>query len=73
MDKVKQWLRFDHSVVSEAMNRAGGMCLLWKDDVTVLATLQTAFTIEAKIGGGNSQDEWWFIGVYASCDSQIRK
>lgn len=58
MDRVKNWLRFENSVVIGAMNRSSGMCLLWKDDVKVLTTLQTAFTIEAKIGGRYPQDEW---------------
>nr|XP_027124324.1 uncharacterized protein LOC113741027 [Coffea arabica] len=57
----------------KAMHRSGGKCLFWNESVRILTTLQTAFTIEAKIGGRELQDEWWFIGVYASCDDHIRK
>ena len=33
MEKVINILRFDEMVVVEAMNKAGGMALLWKDEV----------------------------------------
>ena len=52
-------------MVTETMNSVGGMCLLWKDEIRVLAIFQTIFTIETKIEGREPQEEWWFIGVYA--------
>ncbi|XP_027096192.1 uncharacterized protein [Coffea arabica] len=73
MEKVKNILRFDEMVVVEAMNKAGGMALLWKDEVKILEVLTTAFTIEAHVEDAEVNSDWWFIGIYASCDNQIRK
>nr|XP_027088506.1 uncharacterized protein LOC113709853 [Coffea arabica] len=73
VDRIARSLRFDNSAVVEAMHKAGGMALLWKEDTQVVAVYQTAFTIEAKIEDMKLNCTWWFIGVYASCDAQIRK
>ena len=31
------------------------------------------YGIEAKVEDEEKKETWWFIGIYASCDSQIRK
>ena len=33
----------------------------------------TSFTIEAHVEDMEANTDWWFIGIYASCDHQIRK
>ena len=33
----------------------------------------TVLTIEAGIEDSKSLGDWWFVGVYASSDAQIRK
>ncbi|XP_071900933.1 uncharacterized protein [Coffea arabica] len=73
MKKVKNILRFDEMVVVETMNKAGGLALLWKEEVKVLQVLKTAFTIEAHVVDLENNYDWWFVGIYASCDNHIRK
>ncbi|XP_027127794.2 uncharacterized protein [Coffea arabica] len=73
IDRIARRLRLDNNVTVEAMNRTGGMALLWTKDTQIVEVVTTAFTIEAKIEGNESQAAWWFIGVYASCDKWIRK
>ncbi|XP_027067675.1 uncharacterized protein [Coffea arabica] len=73
IDRIARRLRLDNNVTVEAMNRAGGMALLWTKDTQIVEVTTTAFTIEAKIEGNDSQGAWWFIGVYASCEQRIRK
>ena len=73
IDRIARRLRLDNNVSVEAMNRAGGMALLWTKDTQIVEVATTAFTIEAKIEGNESQAAWWLIGVYASCDQRIRK
>ncbi|XP_071925834.1 uncharacterized protein [Coffea arabica] len=73
IDRIARRLRLDNNVSVEAMNRTGGMALLWTKDTQIVEVVTTAFTIEAKIEGNESQAAWWFIGVYASCDRWIRK
>ena len=72
LEKVKNMLRFDECAVAEAMNKAGGMALLWKEEVTVKEVLMSAFTIEAHVEDQEANIDWWFIGLYASCDNQVR-
>ena len=73
MEKVKSILRFDEMTVVEAMNRAGGMTLMWNRNIDVIRVVTTTFTIEAHVKDSNSKEDWWLIGIYASCESRIRK
>lgn len=73
MEKIKKILRFDNSKVVEAVNKAGGMALLWKEEIKISKILVTTFTIEALVEDQESKSKWWLVGVYASYDSQIRK
>nr|XP_027100870.1 uncharacterized protein LOC113719906 [Coffea arabica] len=73
IDRIARHLRLDHNVTVEAMNRAGGMALLWTKETQIVEVNTTAFTIEAKVEDNESRATWWFIGVYASCDQRFRK
>ena len=73
MKKVKAITRFDEMIAVEAMNRAGVMALMWNKDIEVLKVVTTTFTIEAHVMDGNRKVDWWFIVVYASYYSSIRK
>ncbi|XP_071940395.1 uncharacterized protein [Coffea arabica] len=73
MEKVKNNLRFDEMAVVEAMNKASGMALLWKQEVKIIEVLMTAFTIEAHVKDMEVNSDWWFVGIYASCDHKVRK
>ena len=33
----------------------------------------TAFTIEAHVEDSEVNSDWWFVGIYASSEDQIRK
>ena len=73
MKKVQKILRFEESVIVEAMDRKEGMALFWNKDVEVKQVVTTALTIEALVLDPDKQIEWWFIGVYMSCDPIIRR
>ncbi|XP_027150198.1 uncharacterized protein LOC113750422 [Coffea eugenioides] len=73
VDRIARGLRFDNSVVVEAMHKSGGMAVMWKEDTKILEVNQTAFTIEVRIEDYEHHCDWWFVGIYASCDAQIRK
>ena len=73
MEKVRRQLRFDEGVVVESMNKAGGMTVMWSFEVRVLEVKTTAFTMEVHIMDTNNNEDWWFIGIYASTDDQIRR
>nr|XP_027122295.1 uncharacterized protein LOC113739247 [Coffea arabica] len=73
MKKVQDMLRYDESVIVEAMDRKEGMALFWNHDIQVRKMVTTALTIEALVIDPDTQVEWWFIGVYMSCDANIRK
>ena len=72
LDRIARSLRFDNSAVVEAMHKAGGMAVFWKEGTQVLEVNLTAFTIEVRLEDDDKHCDWWFIGVYASCDGQIR-
>ena len=63
----------DNMFVVEAMNRSGGMALMWSNEAKITEVVGTAFTIEAKIEDEEKKESWWFIGIYASSDYQIRR
>ena len=73
MKKVKKILNFDNRFIVEAMNRSGWMALLWTNEVKISVVLSTTFTIEAKVEDEEKKVSWWLIGIYASCDSQVRR
>ena len=72
MEKVRRQLRFDEGVVVESMNKAGGMTVMWSSKVRVLEVKTTVFTIDVHIMDTDNNEVWWFIGIYASTDDQIR-
>ena len=73
MENVRRKLGFEESIVVEAMNRSGGMALMWRREVKMVQVLQSAFTLESHLNDQESQQDWWFIGLYASCDALSRK
>nr|XP_027086592.1 uncharacterized protein LOC113708329 [Coffea arabica] len=73
MEQVKRRLHFEGCYVVEAMKRSGGMALLWHEDIKIKMIQHTSFTIEVQIQDTETQTDWWFIGIYASCWDQMRK
>ena len=66
-------MHFEEAIFVDAMNKAGGMALLWKEDLRIKQVITTAFTIEAQIEDMESKCDWWFVGVYANSEDQVRK
>nr|XP_027120622.1 uncharacterized protein LOC113737621 [Coffea arabica] len=73
IEKVKRILNFDNCYVIEAMNKSGGMSLMWNEETKVKDIKHSAFTIEVLIEDEEVKQDWWLIGFYASCDKQMRK
>ena len=73
IDRLTRVLNCNGNVTVEAMNKAGGMALLWSQDTNILEMYKSAFTIEAKLEDPDTQVSWWFSGIYASCDHMSRK
>ena len=73
MEKVKRILNFDDSYVIEAMNKSGGMSLMWNEETKVKDIKYSVFIIEVLLEDKEVKHEWWLIGIYASCDKQMRK
>ena len=67
MENVRRKLSFEESIVVEAMNRSGGMALMWRREIKMVRVLQSAFTLEAHLNDQESQQDWWLIGLYACC------
>ena len=59
MKKMQRIRNCENDYVVEAVNRAGGMALFWKNEVKVKEVLQSAFAIEAHI---EDQDSKWDCG-----------
>ena len=73
MERIRRQLRFDQCEVVESMNKAGGMMVLWNYEVIVMDIKTTAFTMEFQIKDTEKNEDWWFMGIYASTDNQIRR
>ena len=71
--RLKKILHFDNCFVVEAMNKAGGIIVFWNKEIKIKEIKSSTFTIEVLIEDEEVNQEWWLIGIYASCDSQIRK
>lgn len=73
MEKFKKKLKFEEMVVVEAMEKSGGMTLIWNNNIRMLEVLSSAFTIEAHVVDPETNWDWWFIGIYTSSDAQVRR
>ena len=73
MEKLQKQLRFEESVVVESMNKSGGMTVMWSNEVQVMDVVTTAFTVDVHIMESKANVDWWFKGIYASTDDQIRR
>ena len=58
MHKVKQWTKFDNVFVVDPVGKAGGLAVLWKQELTVKKVLFTSFTIELLIEDVETRVNW---------------
>ncbi|XP_071917167.1 uncharacterized protein [Coffea arabica] len=73
LNSVMQWIRFDKVFVVDLVGRAGGLAVIWKQELRVKRVLLTSFTIELLIEDTEFGFDWWCICAYASSDAGIRK
>ena len=73
LNSVKQKIKFDNLFVVDPVGMAGGLAVMWKDEVTVKRVLFTSFTIELLIGDRDTNLDWWCVCIYASPDDSVRK
>ncbi|XP_071905731.1 uncharacterized protein [Coffea arabica] len=73
LNSVKQKIKFDNLFVVDPVGLAGGLAVLWKEEVKVKQVLFTTFTIELLIVDSDTSLEWWCVCIYASPDASIRK
>ena len=62
MEFVKSAIKFDHLFAVEAKGRAGGLCILWKDGLSVKVVDYNKNLIAVKII--DSVYEWLLVGFY---------
>ncbi|XP_071912962.1 uncharacterized protein [Coffea arabica] len=73
LNSVKQWIKFDNVFVVDPVGLAGGLAVLWKQELKVKKVLFTSFTIELLIDDWEIGAEWWCICVYASTNASVRR
>ena len=73
LNSVKQWIKFDNVFVVDPVGLAGGLAMLWKQELKVKKVLFTSFTIELLIDDSEIGAEWWCICAYVSADASIRR
>ena len=73
MNKIRMRLRYDSLFVVDPIGRAGGLAVLWRRDLVVKRVLFTDFTIELNVEGKGTEEDWWFVGIYASSNDQLRE
>lgn len=62
MEFVRNSIKFDHLLVVEAKGKAGGLCILWKDGLSVKEVEYNKNLIVVKIN--DLACEWLFVGFY---------
>ena len=73
MNNVKQKIRFDNHFVVDPVGLAGGLAMIWKNEVNVKQVLFTSFTIELLIDDRDTNFESWCVCIYASPNANVRK
>ncbi|XP_027182377.1 uncharacterized protein LOC113780798 [Coffea eugenioides] len=73
MNKVRLQLRYDRLFVVDPVGRAGGLAVLWRNELQICKVLYTDFTIELLMERTGARARWWLICVYASSEDQIRE
>ncbi|XP_071918969.1 uncharacterized protein [Coffea arabica] len=66
-------LRYDSLFVVDPIGRAGGLAIIWRKDLVVKRVLFIDFTIELNVEGKGTEEDWWFVGIYASSSDQLRE
>ncbi|KAM3302075.1 hypothetical protein P3S67_016577 [Capsicum chacoense] len=62
-----------HAIIMDPIGLAGGLCLLWNDEVQVCQHHSTSFYIETYVHDITVNSKQWFMFVYLSTDKAIRR
>ena len=62
MDFVKSYLNFDNKIVVEAKGKAGGLCLMWKNGLTIREVEFNKNLIAIKVFEPSL--DWLLVGFY---------
>ena len=73
MNRVRLKLRYDRMVVVDPIGIAGGMAVMWRNDLKVCQILCTDFTIKVLLEKTGARDRWWLICLYASSEDLLRE
>ena len=62
MNSVKSSLKFDNKIVMEAKGSAGGLCMMWKNGLTIKSVEYNKNIIAIKIS--EAVCDWLLVGFY---------
>ncbi|XP_071902764.1 uncharacterized protein [Coffea arabica] len=73
IEKIQKQLKFNNCCVVNSNGKAGGLAMIWKEDIEVISIDQGTFFIGMKMKDSDSGCKWWLVGVYVSTDENTRK
>ncbi|XP_071914102.1 uncharacterized protein [Coffea arabica] len=73
MRKVQRRIGFENSHLVDSDGKAGGLALFWNNEVKIDQIRNKEWYISARVKDKETNCHWWFVGVYASIDSNVRK
>ncbi|PHU05042.1 hypothetical protein BC332_25864 [Capsicum chinense] len=71
--RVQRQLNMYHAIIVDPIGLAGGLCLLWNNEVQVCQHHSTSFYIETYVHDITVNSKQWFVFVYLSTDKTIRR
>ena len=73
IEKIQKQIKFDNCCVVNSNGKAGGLAMIWKEDIEVISIAQGTFFIGMKMKDSDSGCNWGLVGVYVSTDENTRK
>ena len=73
MKQVQKKVKFENCFIVNPKGRAGWLALFWKEGVVLLDVHGSDWYIVAKVVDNETNDSWWFVGVYASTEGRVRQ
>lgn len=66
MERIRKKLYFLHIIDVSAIGTSDGLCLAWKEDMSISLNTFSSNHIDTEIKGENGHDRWRFIRFYGS-------
>lgn len=73
VDFIRRFVGMDGLQIVDPIGTAGGLVVLWKQDLKVRLVRKSSFFIELLITDDESGQEWHLVNLYASTHDGIRK